>query len=58
MIALAGGFRDDAGNSVKISREPEWGVIPLSNASVDPLNNVSVAEVSIKEILEHAGVAA
>jgi len=58
MIALAGGFRDDAGNSVKISREPEWGVIPLSNASVDPLNNVSVAEVSIKEILQHAGVAA
>jgi polysaccharide biosynthesis/export protein len=52
MIALAGGFRDDAGNSVKISREPEWGVIPLSNASVDPLNNVSVADVSIKEILE------
>jgi polysaccharide export outer membrane protein len=52
MIALAGGFRDDAGNSVKISREAEWGGIPLSNASVDPLNNVSVAEVSIKEIME------
>jgi polysaccharide biosynthesis/export protein len=52
MIALAGGFRDDAGNSVKISREAQWGVIPLSNASVDPQNNVSVGEVNIKEIME------
>jgi polysaccharide export outer membrane protein len=52
MIALAGGFREDAGNSVKITRELEWGAIPLSNASLDPVNNFSVAEVSIKEILE------
>jgi polysaccharide biosynthesis/export protein len=52
MIALAGGFRDDAGNSVKISREAEWGVIPLSNATMDPQNKVSVGEVSIKEIME------
>ena len=52
MIALAGGFREDAGNSVKITRELEWGAIPLSNASMDRPNNFSVAEVSIKEILE------
>jgi polysaccharide export outer membrane protein len=52
MIALAGGFREDAGNSVKITRELEWGAIPLSNATSDPINNFSVAEVSIKETLE------
>ena len=52
MISLAGGFREDAGNTVKITRELEWGKIPLSNASIDPLHSFSVAEVRIKEILE------
>jgi polysaccharide export outer membrane protein len=52
MISLAGGFREDAGNTVKITRELEWGKIPLSNATIDPLHNFSVAEVRIKEILE------
>lgn len=52
MVSLAGGFREDAGNTVKITRELEWGKIPLSNASIDPLHNFSVAEVRIKEILE------
>ena len=52
MISLAGGFREDAGNTVKITRELEWGKIPLSNASIDSLHNFSVAEVRIKEILE------
>jgi polysaccharide export outer membrane protein len=52
MISLAGGFREDSGNTVKIDRELEWGKIPLSNASIDPLGKFSVAEVRIKEILE------
>jgi polysaccharide biosynthesis/export protein len=52
MISLAGGFREDAGNTVKITRELEWGKIPLSNANIDPLGKFSVAEVRIKEILE------
>jgi polysaccharide biosynthesis/export protein len=52
MVSLAGGFREDAGNTVKITRELEWGKIPLSNASIDPLGKFSVAEVRIKEILE------
>ena len=52
MVSLAGGFREDAGNTVKITRQLEWGKIPLSNASIDPLGKFSVAEVRIKEILE------
>jgi polysaccharide export outer membrane protein len=52
MISLAGGFREDSGNTVKIARELEWGKIPLSNASIDPLGKFIVAEVRIKEILE------
>lgn len=52
VISQAGGFREDAGNTVKITREGEWGTIPLSSASIDPLHNFTVAEVRIKEILE------
>jgi polysaccharide export outer membrane protein len=52
MISLAGGFREDAGNTIKITRELEWGKIPLSNANIDPGQKFSVAEVRIKEILE------
>jgi polysaccharide biosynthesis/export protein len=52
MIALAGGFREDAGYAVKITREIEWGAIPLPNATIDPSNRFSLAQISIKEILE------
>jgi polysaccharide export outer membrane protein len=52
IISLAGGFREDAGNCVKITREAEWGTIPLPKSSVDPRNKSSVAEVNIKDILE------
>jgi len=52
MIALAGGFRDDTGNVIKITRELEWGPIPLPGATTDPSNKFSLAEVNIKQILE------
>ena len=52
VISLAGGFREDAGNSIKITRELEWGTIPLPNAGIDPLGKFSVGEVRIKEILD------
>src|SRR5258708_18289232 len=52
VISLAGGFREDAGNTIKITRELEWGKIPLGNASIDPGHKFSVAEGRIKEILE------
>jgi polysaccharide biosynthesis/export protein len=52
MISLAGGFREDAGNTIKITRELEWGKIPLPNAMISPLGNFSVAEVRIKEIMD------
>ena len=52
VISLAGGFREDAGNSIKITRELEWGTIPLPNAGIDALGNFSVGEVRIKEILD------
>jgi polysaccharide biosynthesis/export protein len=51
MIALAGGFREDSGNIIEITRELEWGTIPLAGATTDPSGKFSVAQVNIKQIL-------
>jgi len=58
MIALAGGFREDAGNVISITREIQWGTIPLSGATTDPSEKFSTAEVSIRQILEGKNPAA
>jgi polysaccharide export outer membrane protein len=52
MIALAGGIRPDAGYSVRITREVEWGCIPLPNAQTDASGRFSVAELNLKELME------
>jgi polysaccharide export outer membrane protein len=52
MISLAGGVRPSAGYSLKITRQKEWGPIPLPNAAMDATGQYSVAEVNLKEIME------
>lgn len=52
MLSLAGGIRPDAGYSIRITRESEWGCIPLPNATLDASGRFSVAEVNLKEIME------
>jgi polysaccharide export outer membrane protein len=52
VLSLAGGLQPDAGHSVKITRRPEWGPIPLPNATKEPGGNFSIAEVSLKRIME------
>lgn len=51
ILSLAGGLSDDAGHVVKITRQLEMGRIPLANAADDPTGKFSVAEVSLKSIL-------
>ena len=51
MISLAGGFREDAGYSVKITRDLKWGKIPLANAAADSSGKFSVAEVRVKDLV-------
>jgi polysaccharide export outer membrane protein len=58
MISLAGGFREDSGNTIEITRELQWGTIPLADATTDPSGKFSVAQVSIKHILEGKSAAA
>jgi polysaccharide export outer membrane protein len=52
MLSLAGGLRTDAGYSVRITRQIEWGCIPLANARLDPLGQFSVGEVNLKQIID------
>ena len=52
ILSLAGGLNTDAGRSVKITRRQEWGKIPLRSAAADSSGQFSVAEVSLKAILE------
>jgi polysaccharide export outer membrane protein len=52
MLASAGGIRQDAGYSVRITRQLEWGCIPLPGATLDPTGQFSVAELNLKKIME------
>jgi polysaccharide export outer membrane protein len=52
MISEAGGIRPDSGYSIRITRELEWGCIPLPNARLDASGRYSVGSVNLKEIME------
>lgn len=52
MLALAGGIRSDAGYSVRITRQLEWGCIPLPKTELDGSGRFSVAELNLKKIME------
>ena len=51
VLSLAGGLRADAGYTVIITRQIEWGPIPLPNAALDSTGRFSVASVSVKSIM-------
>lgn len=51
ILSLAGGLRDDAGNSVKVTRRKEWGALPLPGATADPSGEFTVGEVALREIM-------
>jgi polysaccharide export outer membrane protein len=52
MISLAGGVRPDAGYSIRITRQVEWGCIPLPGATIDASGQFSVAQVKLQDIME------
>jgi polysaccharide export outer membrane protein len=51
MISVAGGTKPDAGYSIRITRDAEWGCLPLANAKLDPTGRYSVAQVSLSDIM-------
>jgi polysaccharide biosynthesis/export protein len=52
IISEAGGLKNEAGNSIKITRRRENGDIPLPGAVADASGEFSVAEVSVKSVME------
>ncbi len=52
VISEVGGLKNDAGNSIKITRRKNNGPIPLPSAATDFTGQFSVAEVSVKSIVE------
>ena len=52
VLSSAGGVRSDAGSTVTITRELNWGPIPLPNAKNDPTGHYSVASVEVKSITD------
>ena len=52
MISSAGGIRQDAGFSIRITRNIEWGCIPLPGSTVDPSGRFSIAQVNLHDIMD------
>jgi polysaccharide export outer membrane protein len=52
MISMAGGTRPDAGYRIQVTREVEWGCIPLPGATMDASGRYSVATVSLQDIID------
>lgn len=50
-LSSAGGFTDNLGSTITITRELKYGSIPLPNAHNDPTGQFSVATLSIKEVV-------
>jgi len=52
VISMAGGLKNDAGQSVTITRQKEFGSLPLPGARLDPTGQFSIAELKLKDVLE------
>ena len=50
VLSLAGGLTNDAGYSIKISRQQKWGPLPLPNAAEEAGH--STAEVNVRQLME------
>jgi polysaccharide biosynthesis/export protein len=51
VISEAGGLRPDAGDTIKITRQKQWGPIPLPDAKVDTTGGYSVAELNVQAVM-------
>jgi polysaccharide biosynthesis/export protein len=52
VMSLAGGPRDDAGYTARITRRKELGLLPLPHATIDPSGQFTVADVNLQNIME------
>jgi polysaccharide export outer membrane protein len=52
VLALAGGLNPDAGSSIRITRRKSAGLLPLPDATLDASGQFSVAQVTVKSVME------
>jgi polysaccharide biosynthesis/export protein len=52
VISLAGGMRQDASNTVTITRQLSEGQIPLAGATTDPTGKFSIAHVNVRKVVD------
>lgn len=52
IMSLAGGPRDDAGYTARVTRQAEFGAIPLPSATEDPSGQFSVAEINLQNVMD------
>jgi polysaccharide biosynthesis/export protein len=52
MISMAGGTKPEAGYRIQITRQVEWGCIPLPGATLDASGRYSTATVNLQDIIE------
>jgi polysaccharide export outer membrane protein len=52
ILAVAGGLRPDAGPTVAITRQLEYGRIPVPGATDDMTHHFSVAEINLKAVTD------
>jgi polysaccharide export outer membrane protein len=52
VLSMAGGLKPDAGHTIKITRIKQWGAIPLPTAKDDPTGRFSVADVSVRSVMQ------
>jgi polysaccharide biosynthesis/export protein len=52
VMSLAGGLREDAGYIARITRQKEYGPLPLPDAKDDPTGQYSVAQVNLQNVIE------
>ena len=52
IMSLAGGPRDDAGYTARVTRQSEFGAIPLPSATEDPSGQFSVAEINLQNVMD------
>jgi polysaccharide export outer membrane protein len=57
VLSLAGGLNPGAGNAIRITRQRQWGKIPLPDAILDDTGDFWIAEVSVKEIMNSSSPA-
>jgi len=52
VISAVGGLKPEAGHTIKITRQKQWGKIPLPGCTADATGEYFIAEVSIKSVMD------